>query len=130
MKYDLISVIIPVYNNENYFERCIKSVIEQTYNNIEIIIINDYSIDNVESIILKYKELDKRIKYYKNTKNEGVGYTRNFGISKFTGKYIYFLDSDDYIENNCLEILYKNIKENDNFSSWKENKYVKNTFTK
>ena len=54
----LISVIIPVYNNENYFERCIKSVIEQTYNNIEIIIINDYSIDNVESIILKYKELD------------------------------------------------------------------------
>lgn len=64
MEKDLISVIIPVYNNENYFERCIKSVIEQTYNNIEIIIINDYSIDNVESIILKYKELDKRIKYY------------------------------------------------------------------
>ena len=56
MEKDLISVIIPVYNNENYFERCIKSVIEQTYNNIEIIIINDYSIDNVESIILKYKE--------------------------------------------------------------------------
>lgn len=130
MKYDLISVIIPVYNNENYFERCIKSVIEQTYFNTEIIIINDCSIDNVENIILKYKELDKRIKYYKNTKNEGVGYTRNCGISKFTGKYIYFLDSDDYIENNCLEILYKNIKENDNFSSWKENKYVKNTFTK
>ena len=56
MKYDLISVIIPVYNNENYFERCIKSVIEQTYFNTEIIIINDCSIDNVENIILKYKE--------------------------------------------------------------------------
>ena len=103
MEKDLISVIIPVYNNENYFERCIKSVIEQTYNNIEIIIINDYSIDNVESIILKYKELDKRIKYYKNTKNEGVGYTRNLGISKSQGKYLYFLDSDDYIEKNCLK---------------------------
>ena len=116
MEKDLISVIIPVYNNENYFERCIKSVIEQTYNNIEIIIINDYSIDNVESIILKYKELDKRIKYYKNTKNEGVGYTRNLGISKSQGKYLYFLDSDDYIEKNCLEVLHRNINEDNSFS--------------
>lgn len=116
MEKDLISVIIPVYNNENYFERCIKSVIEQTYNNIEIIIINDYSIDNVESIILKYKELDKRIKYYKNTKNEGVGYTRNLGISKSQGKYLYFLDSDDYIEKNCLEVLHSNINEDNSFS--------------
>lgn len=116
MKYDLISVIIPVYNNENYFERCIKSVIEQTYFNTEIIIINDCSIDNVENIILKYKELDKRIKYYKNTKNEGVGYTRNLGISKSQGKYLYFLDSDDYIEKNCLEVLHSNINEDNSFS--------------
>lgn len=113
---DLISVIIPVYNNERFFDRCIQSVIGQSYKNIEIIIINDCSTDGVEKIIKNYKNIDNRIKYYKNDKNMGVGYTRNIGISYAEGEYIYFLDSDDYIEENCLKLLHSAIQENDSFS--------------
>ena len=113
---ELISVVIPVYNNERYFEKCISSVINQTYKNIEIIIINDCSKDNVENIILKYKNIDNRIIYEKNSKNMGVGYSRNRGIDISKGKYIYFLDSDDYIEYNTLELLYKTIKPTDSYS--------------
>jgi glycosyltransferase involved in cell wall biosynthesis len=115
MNNELISIIIPVFNNEKYFERCISSVINQTYKNIEIIIINDCSTDNVEKIILKYKELDNRIIYEKNTNNMGVGYSRNRGIDLSNGKYIYFLDSDDYIKENTIELLYKTIKPNDSY---------------
>lgn len=112
----LISVIIPVYNNEKYFERCILSVINQSYKNIEIIIINDCSTDNVKNIIEKYKKIDKRISYYENINNMGVGYTRNRGLDLAKGKYIYFLDSDDYIEKKCLELLHKSISINSSFS--------------
>ena len=94
-KEDLISVIIPVYNNENYIDKCLDSIIKQTYHNIEIIVINDCSTDNVEEIIMKYKNIDDRIIYLKNNQNIGVGATRNIGISISKGKYIYFLDSDD-----------------------------------
>lgn len=116
MKNKLISVIIPVYNNEKYFERCILSVVNQSYKNIEIIIINDCSTDNVKTIIDKYKKIDKRISNYENEKNMGVGYTRNRGLDLAKGKYIYFLDSDDYIEEKCLELLYKSISRNSSFS--------------
>lgn len=112
---ELISIIIPVYNNEKWFERCIESVINQTYNNLEIIIINDCSTDNVEDIILKYKKLDNRIIYIKNEENKGVGYSRNRGIEASNGNYIYFLDSDDYIEKDTIETLYNNIKQNDTY---------------
>lgn len=115
MNYELISIVIPVYNSEKYFERCLLSVINQTYKNIEIIIINDCSTDNVESIILKYKELDSRIIYEKNISNMGVGYSRNKGIDLSKGKYIYFLDSDDYIKENTIELLYKAIKRDDSY---------------
>ncbi len=117
MKNELISIIIPVYNNEKWFERCISSVINQTYKNIEIIIINDCSLDNVESIIKKYEALDKRIVYLKNDKNIGVGYSRNKGIEISKGNYIYFLDSDDYIEKDTIETLYRNIKPSDIYCS-------------
>lgn len=117
MKNELVSIIIPVFNNERFFERCIKSVINQTYKNIEIIIINDFSIDNVEDIILKYKDMDDRIIYVKNDKNMGVGYSRNKGIDISNGNYIYFLDSDDYIESDTIESLYKDIKPSDVYCS-------------
>ncbi len=116
MEQDLISVIIPVYNNEKYFIKCIASVLRQTYKNIEIIIINDCSTDNSEKIILGYKEKDKRIIYLSNEKNIGVGRSRNIGIEHAKGKYIYFLDSDDFIEETTLEDLYNGIQENDSFS--------------
>lgn len=113
---ELISVIIPVYNNEKYFERCILSVINQTYKNIEIIVINDCSTDKVKDIIEKYKKIDMRILCYENENNMGVGYTRNKGLDIAKAKYVYFLDSDDYIEERCLELLYNSISPNDSFS--------------
>lgn len=113
---DLISVVIPAYNNEKYIDKCLNSIINQTYGNLEIIIINDCSTDNTEEIILKYKNKDERILYLKNDKNIGVGPTRNRGIEVSKGRYIYFLDSDDYIEPDCLEELYNAISEEYSFS--------------
>ena len=105
-----ISVIVPIYNAEKYINKCIDSLINQTKKEIEIILINDGSIDNTENIIKTYK--DKRIKYFKN-KNQGIGKTRNFGIDKAIGKYIMFVDSDDYLEISACEELYNKIeKEN------------------
>lgn len=115
-KNDLISIIIPAYNSEQYIEKCLDSVINQTYHNIEIIIVNDCSKDNVEKIIIKYKEKDPRIIYLKNEVNMGVGPTRNRGIDIAKGKYLYFLDSDDYILPNCIEELYSAISDKDSFS--------------
>ena len=88
-----LSVVIPVYNTEQYLPRCIESLINQTYKNIEIVIINDGSTDKTDSIIKKYIN-DSRIKYY-NRSNHGIGKTRNFGIKEATGEYITFIDSDD-----------------------------------
>ena len=89
-----ISIIVPIYNAEEYLKRCIDSLVNQTKKEIEIVLINDGSTDNSEKIIKSYK--DDRIKYFKN-KNQGIGKTRNFGIEKACGKYILFVDSDDYI---------------------------------
>ena len=104
-----ISIIVPIYNAEKYIEKCIDSILNQTKKELEIILINDGSTDNTESIIKTYK--DKRIKYFKNT-NHGIGYTRNFGIDKSTGKYIMFLDSDDYLEKTACEELFNKAESN------------------
>ena len=102
-----ISIIVPIYNAEKYINKCIDSLLNQTKKEIEFILVNDGSTDDTESIIKKYK--DKRIKYFKN-KNQGIGKTRNFGIEKSSGKYIMFLDSDDYLENTACEDLYNKIE--------------------
>ena len=102
-----ISIVVPIYNAEKYLNKCIDSLINQTKKEIEIILINDGSTDASEKIIKKYK--DTRIKYFKN-KNQGIGKTRNFGIEKATGKYLLFVDSDDYLELNACEELYKKAK--------------------
>lgn len=105
---ELISVIIPVYNAEKYLEKCLKNVINQTYKNIEIILINDGSIDNSGIICDEYKNKDNRIKVF-HTKNNGVSAARNLGIENSKGDYIIFIDADDYIELNAFEeILTKN----------------------
>ena len=98
-----ISIIVPIYNAENYLNKCIKSLINQTKEELEFILVNDGSKDSSEEIIKKYK--DKRIKHFKNP-NQGIGKTRNFGIEKATGKYIMFLDSDDYLREDACEILF------------------------
>lgn len=109
-----VSIIIPVYNTGKHIEKCLNSIVNQTKNtDLETIIINDGSTDNSEEIVKgyieKYKEV-LNIKYY-SKENEGIAKTRNFGIEKATSKYIMFLDSDDYIESNTLEILEKYIEQ-------------------
>ena len=100
-----ISVIIPIYNVEEYLEECVNSVINQTFKDIEIICINDGSTDNSEKIATKIAKKDKRIKYI-SKKNEGLSVTRNIGLEESTGEYVYFLDSGDYIEPDTLEKCY------------------------
>lgn len=107
-----ISVIIPVYNVENYIEECLLSVLHQTIKEIEIICVNDGTIDNSIRIIQKYEQIDKRIKII-NKKNGGLSSARNAGFKVASGEYIYYLDSDDYILENTLEILYKEVKKDD-----------------
>ncbi len=108
---DLISIIIPIYNAEKYIDRCIESVIQQTYTNMEIICINDGSTDNTLQILNNYAYKDIRIKII-DKKNEGVSSARNYGINVSTGKYIAFVDCDDYIESNTIEYLYDIISQN------------------
>ena len=105
---ELISVIIPVYNVENYLKRCVDSVRQQTYTNLEIILVNDGSTDNSRKICEEYTKIDSRIKVV-NKKNGGLSDARNAGIDIAQGKYLCFVDSDDWIAINCLEILKNNL---------------------
>ncbi|WP_455684658.1 glycosyltransferase family 2 protein, partial [Thomasclavelia sp.] len=92
---ELVSIVVPMYNVEKKLERCLDSLECQTYENIEVILINDGSPDNLEKICLRYIRKDNRFNYYRK-KNGGLSSARNFGISKAKGKYIYFIDSDDF----------------------------------
>ena len=102
---DLISIIIPMYNSEKTLNRCIESVLKQTYSNIEVVLINDGSTDNSRNICEEFAKKDNRIVLV-NKENEGVGKARNTGLEVSNGKYISFVDSDDYIESNMIENLY------------------------
>lgn len=108
----LISIIMPVYNAEKYLNRSIESVMNQTYKNIEIILVNDGSTDASLTICSNYQKADSRIKLI-NQKNSGVSAARNRGIDEATGTYIMFIDSDDYIEKNMIEDMVGKITEND-----------------
>ncbi len=105
-----VSVIIPVYNAEPYLKQCLDSVLAQTFKNIEIIIINDCSNDNSFQIIEEYRKTDSRIISISLKKTAGPGNARNEGIKAATGKYIVFIDSDDWITEDYVEILYNNIE--------------------
>ena len=98
-----VSVIVPIYNASKYLSRCIDSILNQTLEDIEIILINDGSTDESHEIIDKYN--DTRIKYYKR-KNFGIGSSRNFGISNANGEFICFVDSDDYLNSTFCEEMY------------------------
>lgn len=102
----LISIIIPIYNLELYLENCIKSVIAQTYKNLEIILVDDCSTDGSINICRAYEKKDKRIRVIEKKKNEGAGVTRNIGVDIARGQYIMFVDGDDFIAQNCVEELY------------------------
>lgn len=111
MKNDaLISIILPIYNVEKYLEKCIQSVIAQTYSNIEIILVNDGSKDNSLEICNQYAERDNRIVVL-DKKNGGLSDARNAGAKIAKGEYFVFIDSDDYIHHQMIELLYKGIVE-------------------
>ncbi|MGL4865840.1 MAG: glycosyltransferase family 2 protein [Cetobacterium sp.] len=112
MEKNKISVIIPCYNIEEYIENTVKSVLSQTYKNIEIIAIDDGSIDKTLQKLQKLSAEDKRLKVY-TKKNEGVSKTRNKGLELSTGDYIYFLDGDDTIEVNFFQDAVKKLKNED-----------------
>lgn len=101
----LISVIIPVYNVENYISACVDSVLNQTLKNFEILLIDDGSTDRSAEICDNYAEEQKKVRVYHKS-NGGLSDARNYGIDKAIGKYIFFLDSDDYIPSDALERLY------------------------
>lgn len=103
---DCISVIIPVYNCEKYLKRCLESIINQTYTNIQVIVIDDGSSDNSPFIIEEYIKKDKRIEgHFK--KNGGVSSARNIGLEYVKGEYVSFIDSDDYLNTDMYEIMMK-----------------------
>lgn len=101
----LVTIIIPVYNTEKYLRKCLDSVVNQTYKNIEIIIINDASIDNSKNIINEYAKYNKKIKVITKTHNAGLSEARNIGLRYAQGDYIFFLDSDDYLHQNTIKAL-------------------------
>lgn len=107
----LISIVIPVYNVEKYLEECLNSVINQTYSNIEIILVDDGSPDGCGKICDKYANEDNRIKVI-HKKNGGLSDARNYGIDAASGEYITFIDSDDYVDSGYIEKLYSAIKVN------------------
>lgn len=105
------SVIIPTYNRALLLEKCIRSVISQSYSSFEIIVVDNYSDDNTEEIVLSFK--DNRIKYYKIHNNGIISISRNYGIEKASGEWICFLDSDDCWLNNKLDVIYPYTKRYD-----------------
>ena len=106
----LVSIIIPVYNKENFLSKCLDSVINQSFKNIEIVCVNDGSTDNSINILRDYEKKDSRFLII-DKPNGGVSSARNEGIFKCSGEYIMFVDPDDYIELNAVELLYNNLIE-------------------
>ena len=100
----LVSIIVPVFNAAPYLDACLRSVGDQSYTNLEVIIINDGSTDESEEIIMKYTSADSRYKYFTQV-NRGLGYTRNRGLLLSKGSYVFFLDSDDLIPQRSIQSL-------------------------
>lgn len=98
------SIIIPLYNCEDYISKCLSSIINQNYENLEIIVVNDGSTDNSSSIVKDFMKKDDRIFLF-NNKNHGVSFSRNFGISKATGDYLHFVDADDVVVSGLYEYV-------------------------
>lgn len=127
---DLISIIVPIYNVKDYLDRCIESIINQTYNKLEIILVNDGSTDGCKEICEKYKKNDDRIIII-NKLNGGLSSARNAALDIMKGKYICFIDSDDWVDSEYVETLYKNItKYNTKICSYGKEKINNNIISK
>lgn len=99
----LVSIVIPVYNAEDYLRRCLDSILEQSYRDIEIILVNDGSKDDSSEVCKYYQNLDSRIKYFYK-ENGGASSARNYGIDKARGEFITFVDADDWLSNDAIEV--------------------------
>ena len=108
----MISVIVPVYNVGSFLEDCVDSIINQTYTQIEIILVNDGSTDESGAICDKYLSIDKRIQVL-HQENQGLSVARNNGVSVSCGEYIVFVDSDDMIHPQMIELLYESMKKSE-----------------
>lgn len=109
---DLISVVVPIYKVEEYLDRCIQSIIDQTYENLEIILVDDGSPDNCPTICDAWAKKDRRIQVI-HKENGGLSSARNTGMKVLTGKYVCFIDSDDYIELDMIETMHNSILKDD-----------------
>ena len=109
MEQELISIIVPVYNVEKYLDRCVKSIVNQTYKNLEIILIDDGSLDSSGDICDNWAKNDERVKVY-HVSNGGIARVRNLGIGYANGAYISFIDSDDFIVENMISRLYSHYR--------------------
>ncbi|MGO6104493.1 glycosyltransferase family 2 protein [Streptococcus pneumoniae] len=109
---DLISIVVPVYNVEKYLKKSIESVLNQTYQNIEILLVDDGSTDSSGKICESFSKVDPRIRVF-HKENGGLSDARNFGIEQMKGQYVAFIDSDDYISKDYVWKLYSSIKNND-----------------
>lgn len=106
----LVSVIVPVYNVEKYLDKCISSIISQSYKNLQVLLVDDGSTDASSQICDKYADNDARIAVYHNS-NHGPSYSRNFGLEHSSGEYITFIDSDDWLEDDYVTNLVRAIIE-------------------
>lgn len=120
----LVSIIIPVYNAEEYLNECIESILGQTYKNIEVILINDGSTDNSLSILKEYSKQDDRVNFL-SIDNSGPGACRNVGLNLFKGDYVMFVDSDDIISKDLVTILLQNVGNISEVSMCKFSKDIK-----
>ena len=107
-----ISVVVPIYNKGCFLQQCISSVLESTLKNIEVICVDDASTDNSKQVLREIAQKDKRVFIIENTQNYGVSYSRNKGIQCAKGKYIFFLDADDFIEKDALQVYFQHLENN------------------
>lgn len=105
----MISILLPVYNSQKYLPNCLDSILNQSYGDFELIIVNDGSIDNSGSIIEEYAKKDNRIKYFYKDNEKSISKTRNYLLDKISGDYFIFIDSDDVIDKDFLKILLETI---------------------
>lgn len=108
---DLISIILPIYNGEQYLRDCLESILKQKYHNFEVILVNDGSIDSSEAICRQYVNRDDRFRYVQK-EHGGASSARNYGLELVKGEYVTFIDADDWVEENYLELLHQSLKEN------------------
>lgn len=121
---ELISIIVPIYNSARYIRECVNSVLEQTYENFELILIDDGSLDESKDICLKLRETDRRILFF-HQEHKGVSAARNIGLKTAKGKYLFYLDSDDIIHPNLLETLYDELEKTNSIMAVSQFHFIK-----